>query len=173
MLKRGTFAPVHDMIGGGNYDLLPGAWTDDTAMALCLAESLIEHRDFDPHDQVARYTAWQQQGYMSASGQCVGITASVSRALAAAKWRRQAFAGSHDPSQLDPEPLARVAPVVMFPCRVGVRWVDRVAVLGERLEPGGAATWAGWLVLVGGVGVVAALGSGKNRPPDGGAPPDR
>ncbi|MCP5360096.1 MAG: ADP-ribosylglycohydrolase family protein [Sinobacteraceae bacterium] len=114
MLKRGTFAPVHDMIGGGNYDLLPGAWTDDTAMALCLAESLIEHRDFDPHDQVARYTAWQQQGYMSASGQCVGITASVSRALAAAKWRRQAFAGSHDPTQLDPEPLARVAPVVMF-----------------------------------------------------------
>ncbi len=31
-----------------------------------------------------------------------------------------------------------VAPVVMFPCRVGVRWVDTVSVLGARLEPGGA-----------------------------------
>lgn len=77
------------------------------------------------------------------------------------------------PASLLAGAVPAVAPVVMFPCRVGVRWVDRVAVLGERLEPGGAATWAGWLVLVGGVGVVAALGSGKNRPPDGGAPPDR
>ncbi len=66
-----------------------------------------------------------------------------------------------------------IAPVVMFPCRLGVRWVDTVAALGARLEPGGSATWAGWLVLVGVVGVVAALGSGKNRHPDGGPPPHR
>ena len=31
-----------------------------------------------------------------------------------AKWRRQPFSGSHDPQQLDPEPLSRVTPVVMF-----------------------------------------------------------
>jgi competence protein ComEC len=66
-----------------------------------------------------------------------------------------------------------VAPVIMFPCRLGVRWVDTVAALGARLEPGGSATWAGWLVLVGVVGVVAALGAGKNRHPDGGPPPHR
>jgi competence protein ComEC len=66
-----------------------------------------------------------------------------------------------------------IAPVVMLPCRVGVRWVDTVAALGQRLEPGGSATWAGWLVLLGAVGVVAALGSGKNRHPDGGPPPHR
>ena len=41
-----------------------------------------------------------------------------------------------------------VAPVVMFPCRIGVRWVDTISVLGARLEPGGAATWVGWGVLV-------------------------
>lgn len=66
-----------------------------------------------------------------------------------------------------------IAPVIMLPCRVGVRWVDTVAALGQRLEPGGSATWAGWLVLLGAVGVVAALGSGKNRQPDGGPPPHR
>ena len=33
---RGTFAPVTDMVGGGPFDLLPGQWTDDTSMALCL-----------------------------------------------------------------------------------------------------------------------------------------
>ena len=40
--RRGTFTPIEDMIGGGPFRLQPGQWTDDTSMALCLAESLIE-----------------------------------------------------------------------------------------------------------------------------------
>jgi ADP-ribosyl-[dinitrogen reductase] hydrolase len=43
----------------------------------------------------------------------VGITASTARALATAQFRRQAFAGSHDPAQTDAECLVRVAPLVM------------------------------------------------------------
>jgi len=112
--RAGTFTPVGDMIGGGPFDLPRGAWSDDTAMALCLAESLLECNGFDARDQVERYQRWQQQGYLSATGQCVGITASTARALAMAQWRRQTFSGSHDPGQLDPEPLSRVASVVMF-----------------------------------------------------------
>src|SRR6202020_928324 len=65
-------------------------------------------------DQMERYRQWQQEGRLSATGQCVGITASTARAIAMAQWRRQAFSGSHDPSQLDPEPLSRVAPAVLF-----------------------------------------------------------
>src|SRR4029453_3187865 len=38
------------------------------------------------------------------------------------------------------------APVVMLPCRLGVRWVDLVAMLGARLEPGGSASSIGWLL---------------------------
>ncbi len=38
----GTFTPITDMVGGGPFNLEPGEWTDDTSMALCLAESLIE-----------------------------------------------------------------------------------------------------------------------------------
>jgi ADP-ribosylglycohydrolase len=112
--QRGTFAPVVDITGGGPFELPRGAWSDDTAMALCLAESLLECRGFDARDQVERYSRWQQEGYLSATGRSVGITASTSRALVAARWRRQLFAGSHDPRQLDPEPLSRVAPVVMY-----------------------------------------------------------
>lgn len=112
--RPGTFAPVGDMIGGGPFELPRGGWSDDTAMALCLAESLLEADGFDPRDQVERYQRWQREGYLSATGQCLGITASTARALAIAQWRRQPFSGSHAPDQLDPEPLARVAPVVMF-----------------------------------------------------------
>jgi ADP-ribosylglycohydrolase len=112
--KPGSFAAIGDLLGGGPFDVPRGAWTDDTAMALLLAESLSERDGFDAHDQVQRYARWQREGYGSATGQCVGITASVARALATAQYRRQPFAGSHDPDQLDKEPLSRVAPVVMF-----------------------------------------------------------
>jgi competence protein ComEC len=43
-----------------------------------------------------------------------------------------------------------VAPVVMFPARIGTRWVDTVAQLGVRLEPDPPWTWIGW-------GMVAAV----------------
>ncbi len=112
--KTGTFTPVGDLLGGGPFDLPRGAWSDDTSMALCLAESLVEANGFDPRDQVERYRRWQQQGHLSSTGQCLGITAGTAKALALAKWRRQLFSGSHDPNQLDPEVLSRVAPAVMF-----------------------------------------------------------
>ena len=31
--------PIDDMVGGGPFGLEPGQWTDDTSMALCLAET--------------------------------------------------------------------------------------------------------------------------------------
>jgi len=102
------------MLGGGPFDLPRGGWSDDTSMALCLADSLLERNGFDARDQIERYRRWQTEGYLSATGQCVGITASSARAIAMAQWRRQAFFGSHDPSQQDPEPLSRVTPAVLF-----------------------------------------------------------
>jgi ADP-ribosylglycohydrolase len=37
--ERAKFEPITDMVGGGPFGLAPGEWTDDTSMALCLAES--------------------------------------------------------------------------------------------------------------------------------------
>ena len=111
---RGSFTPVADLLGGGVFDLPRGAWGDETAMALCLADSLLEAPGFDARDQVERYVRWQTQGYLSATGQCIGITAGVAKALGAARFRRQPFAGSHDPRQYEKDPLTRVAPSVMF-----------------------------------------------------------
>lgn len=62
-----------------------------------------------------------------------------------------------------------VAPIVMLPCRLGVRWVDTVAAIGERAEPGGRGTAVGWAVLVAGVVAIAAM----NRDRHDSAPPHR
>jgi len=112
--KPGSFAPLGEMIGGGPFDLPRGAWSDDTAMALCLAESLLECEGVDPSDQVRRYQKWQREGYLSSTGQCVGITAAVSRALATAQFSGKPLAGSHDPARQDKEALSRIAPAVLF-----------------------------------------------------------
>jgi ADP-ribosylglycohydrolase len=112
--RPGRFTPVGDLLGGGPFDLPRGAWSDDTAMALCLAESLLECDGFDARDQVQRYRRWQQHGHLSATGQCVGITAGTARALALSQWRRQGFSGTHDPQAHDPEALSRVPAAALF-----------------------------------------------------------
>ena len=111
--RPGSFAPVGDLLGGGPFDLPRGAWSDDTAMALCLAESLAECAGFDAVDQLKRYGRWQREGYLSATGQCLGVTAATARALAAAPWRPPSLAGVQVMAALDAEPLSRVAPVVL------------------------------------------------------------
>lgn len=57
--------------------------------------------------------------------------------------------------------VPQVAPVVMLPCRVGVRWVDTVAVLAARLEPSGDGVWVGWALLVAAVALTAAMSRGR------------
>jgi competence protein ComEC len=59
--------------------------------------------------------------------------------------------------------LPAVAPVVMLPCRLGVRWVDTVALLGARLEPGGSASLVGWLFVLAAVGVLVTCGVRRDR----------
>ncbi len=64
--QPGTFFPMEDIVGGGPFGLKAGEWTDDTSMALCLAESLIEKLGFDPADQLTKYVRWYREGHMSA-----------------------------------------------------------------------------------------------------------
>jgi ADP-ribosylglycohydrolase len=156
--RPGKFAPVGDLLGGGPFDLPRGGWSDDTAMALCLAESLLEREGFDARDQVARYRRWQQHGHLSATGQCLGITASTARALARSQWRRQPFSGSHDPHAFGPESLSRVAPVVMY------FFGDRAAAIEQAGEAARATSQAP-AVLTACRALAAALHAGLSGEP--------
>ena len=55
---RDTLPVVRDLIGGGPFDLKPGEWTDDTSMALCLADSLIACGRSTGHHEV--WEEWRQ-----------------------------------------------------------------------------------------------------------------
>lgn len=77
----GSFTPIDDMVGGGPFGLAPGQWTDDTSMAMCLAESILDTGTLDPADQMRRYVAWQQDGYWSSTGRCFDIGGTTRAAL--------------------------------------------------------------------------------------------
>jgi ADP-ribosyl-[dinitrogen reductase] hydrolase len=93
----GTFAPLADMIGGGQFHLKPGDWTDDTFMALCLAESLVEKRGFDAKDQMDRYCLWYERGHLSSTGRCFDIGNTVRNALETYRRTGNPFSGSESP----------------------------------------------------------------------------
>jgi len=86
--RPGSFPPVTGYRAGGPHGLGPGEWTDDTSMALALADS-IGHTGWDLNDQARRYLTWYQSGKYSVNGRCFDIGITTSGAL-------QRFDRSHD-----------------------------------------------------------------------------
>lgn len=113
-MPRGSFRPVTDMVGGGEFRLRPGEWTDDTSMALCLATSLVEMNGFDPADQMDRYCRWAGEGYLASNGRCFDIGGTVAASLRRYRSTGDPFAGSDDPRSAGNGSIMRLAPVAMF-----------------------------------------------------------
>jgi ADP-ribosyl-[dinitrogen reductase] hydrolase len=135
----GRFEPVTGFQCGGPHDLEAGEWTDDTSMALALADSLIE-TGWDLDDQAERYVAWWRTGQYSVNGRVFDIGRTTVQAL-----ERFAASGDAQTSGDDAElasgngSIMRLAPVPiallhMFPARVEA--------LAERLADSSRPTHA-------------------------------
>lgn len=109
--RPGEFAPLGDLVGGGPFGLAAGQWTDDTAMALCLAESLLACQGFDAADQMRRYVRWRDIGYCSCTGDCFDIGATVAAALRHFEATGDPCAGRTDPQSGGNGSLMRLAPI--------------------------------------------------------------
>jgi ADP-ribosyl-[dinitrogen reductase] hydrolase len=102
-----------EMSGGGVFSLPPGHWTDDTAMAVAMARSLIARRSFDPFDIMNEWVAWYGQGKHSCTGTCFDIGNATAAALRAFE-RNPASLPSISPDALGNGTLMRAAPAVLF-----------------------------------------------------------
>src|SRR5215218_2084820 len=109
----GAFTPIDDIVGGGPFGLRPGEWTDDTSMALCLAESLVECRGFDPVDQLRRYVRWYREGRWSSTETCFDIGNATAAALQRFERTGEPYPGDAAPGAGGNGPLMRLAPVVL------------------------------------------------------------
>lgn len=136
-MPRGSFATVTDMQGGGPFSLAPGKWTDDTSMAVCLAESLIQTSRCDPADQMARYANWYEWGYWSSTGVCFDIGITTKGAIHQFLLTGEALSGPSNPEAAGNGSLMRLAPIALR-CGHDEQLVQEMAALSSRTTHGAA-----------------------------------
>lgn len=135
--SRDTQAPLTDMVGGGPFRLKPGQWTDDTSMALALAQSLVRSgAKFDPDDCMTRFVKWYRFGKNSCTGTCFDIGVVTRKALQSFQRSRDPFAGSINPLSAGNGSLMRLSPVAIWGVGRGEEEVIETARLQSRLTHG-------------------------------------
>lgn len=111
--RPGSFAPVSGYRAGGPHGLAPGEWTDDTSLALALADSIAQ-AGWDLNDQAERYVSWWKTGAYSVNGRCFDIGIQTSSSLSrfnktkdarSASGRDEAGSGNGSIMRLAPVPI--------------------------------------------------------------------
>ncbi|MGU3329458.1 ADP-ribosylglycohydrolase family protein [Methylobacterium mesophilicum] len=110
---RDAKPPVYDMWGGGPFDLIAGEWTDDTSMALCLADSLIACDGLDERDLMERFCRWHDSGENSSTGACFDIGITTRQALEQFRQTDDPIAGPTDDRTGGNGSIMRLAPVAI------------------------------------------------------------
>lgn len=138
-MPRGTFPPVTGYRGGGPHGIYPGDWTDDTSMALALADS-IATAGWDLNDQARRYLAWWERGAYSVNGTCFDIGNTVRRGLSNFRGGADAsVSGIRSQQDSGNGSIMRLAPV---PIRFAHWYPDRLEELALKAEESSLPTHA-------------------------------
>ncbi|WP_456686979.1 ADP-ribosylglycohydrolase family protein [Bradyrhizobium sp. P5_C11_2] len=110
---RDANPPVTDMVGGGPFNLKVGQWTDDTSMALCLADSILACDSLDERDLMERFCRWYETGENSCTGSCFDIGITTRKALESFRRTGDPIAGPVDRRTAGNGSIMRLAPVAL------------------------------------------------------------
>lgn len=128
----GGFLPVTGYRDGGPHRLKPGEWTDDTSMALALADS-IAAVGWDVHDQARRYIEWWKTGKYSVNGRCFDIGITTQGALSRFAAEPNAFtSGDRADRASGNGSIMRLAPVPIRYAHLYPHRCDELARLAEE-----------------------------------------
>lgn len=105
---------VTDMVGGGPFRLKPGEWTDDTSMALCLAETLLETKYTDTDCFRDKMLKWYREGYNSSNGVCFDIGNTTRYALEQYVIQGGDWYGNYEPETAGNASIIRLSPVAIY-----------------------------------------------------------
>jgi len=112
--KKPPYNVSSGYIRGGFHNVSIGEWTDDTSMALCLAQSLIDKNGFDARDQMNKYLSWKQDGYFSTRSRCFDIGNTVARALSLYRHSKEPYSGITGDENSGNGSLMRLAPIALY-----------------------------------------------------------
>jgi ADP-ribosylglycohydrolase len=112
-LGRDTYPRVSHYSSGGVHGIGQGAWTDDTAMAICLAESLLAHGCVHEQDLLERFLRWYRAGENAASGAAIGISTKTRLTLETFEQSGRLDAALHV-ANAGNGAIMRLAPIAIF-----------------------------------------------------------
>ena len=135
----GSFASVTGYRNGGPHRLEAGEWTDDTSMALALADS-IATAGWDLNDQAERYVQWWQTGKYSVNGHCFDIGVTTADSLGNFINKKNALAsGDRSERASGNGSIMRLAPV---PIRYVHFYPSKIAEISRLAEESSLTTHA-------------------------------
>lgn len=105
---------VHDMVGGGPFNLQVGEWTDDTSMALCLAQTYLEAGSCDITLFRQKLVSWYKHGTNSVNGVCFDIGNATRHALDQFILQGPGWAGNTAAETAGNAAVIRHAPTAIF-----------------------------------------------------------
>ena len=134
----GSFIPVTHYRSGGPHGLKAGEWTDDTSMALALADSIA--LGWNVNDQAERYVKWWKTGKYSVNGRCFDIGITTRSALDNFVANKDALtSGDRSDRASGNGSIMRLAPV---PIRFGHLYADQLNELSRLAEESSIPTHA-------------------------------
>ncbi|MBA7852708.1 ADP-ribosylglycohydrolase family protein [Enterobacter cloacae] len=105
---------VSDMQGGGPFILNAGEWTDDTSMALCVAETYLAENRMNTDTLRKFLLRWYQTGENSSNGRCFDIGNTTRFALEQYLHVGPSWYGNTEKHTAGNAGLVRQAPVSIF-----------------------------------------------------------
>lgn len=104
---------VNDMVGGGPFNLAPGEWTDDTSMALCLADSILADGEFRAEIFGRLLSRWYREGHNSVNGRCFDIGNATRVAIEGFEREGIRWQGNTAPDTAGNGSIIRLAPLAI------------------------------------------------------------
>jgi ADP-ribosyl-[dinitrogen reductase] hydrolase len=138
---------VTDIVGGGPFNLPPGCWTDDTSMALCIADSLIEKKNFDAIDIMKKFSKWYREGYNSPTGKCFDIGMAT---VSAIRYFEREGSFIKDNTAAGNGVIMRLAPIPMMFVNDDIKCHDYCKINANMTHPSpqgiGCSVYMGWII---------------------------
>ncbi len=129
--EPGSFSPITTYRSGGPHGLNAGEWTDDTSMALALADSL--KKGWNLNDQASRYVEWLETGKYSVNGWCFDIGSTTRQALEKFIESKDATSsGLTEPDSSGNGSIMRIAPVAIRYHALYPKEIGKLFVLGAE-----------------------------------------
>ncbi|WP_309399224.1 ADP-ribosylglycohydrolase family protein [Cerasicoccus maritimus] len=113
-LAPGMFPQVSSFCAGGINKIEAGEWTDDTSLAMCLAESLVAKNGFNAPDAMDRFRQWWRAGYWSSRETAFGIGQTTQAAIEYYEAEGAPFAGLSTETSSTNGSIMRLAPVPLY-----------------------------------------------------------